>query len=563
MNGISCSSTSTCTAAGNAGTILRTVNGGQTWLPQTSGTTNALNGISCTSATACVAVGAAGTARVTTDGTSWNAGATGTTNALNGVSCTSSCVAVGATGTALTSANGGSSWSAGTSGVTVALNAVSCPSATCYAAGAATGGAAVVLKSADGGSTWSPQTSGTANALSGIACASDSYCVADGTFGTIITTSDGTTWAQRGNPLSGPTTALNATNIALLGAACSSARCLIGTGAQGDIMTTGLLSVTLNAKGVYGTTPNLTGLAPADAAIGYTPSGEEPNVTGSLSCSTTAVVSSPVGSYPISGCSGLADVGFTVVYDYAHSSYTVTKAPLTVTADDQSRLFGSANPSLTATLSGFVLGQTLATSGVTGTASCTTTAASYSTGGTYPIVCTTGSLAAANYSFATFVPGTLTVTYTAACVMTSRSGPFTVSAGQVICIGTGGKITGPLTVNPGGVLDIEGGTVTGPLKTSGAGVIRLCGVTITGPLEIGSSTGLVLVGGDAATGACAGNTINGPARMNANTAGVEFNGNTVTGPLAISGTTGTLPAPDPGSVHAADNTVSGPTKIQP
>ena len=44
----------------------------------------------------------------------------------------------------------------------------------------------------------------------------------------------------------------------------------------------------------------------------------------------------------------------------------MTKAPLTVTADDQSRLFGAANPPLTATLTGFVLGQTLATSGVTG-----------------------------------------------------------------------------------------------------------------------------------------------------------------------------------------------------
>ena len=113
-------------------------------------------------------------------------------------------------------------------------------------------------------------------------------------------------------------------------------------------------------------------------------------MTGTLTCSTTAVTASPVGSYPITSCSGLADDGFNVVYDYAGSSYTVTKAPLTVTADDQSRLFGAANPPLTATLSGFVLGQTLATSGVTGQASCTTTATPFSPGGGYPITCTQG-----------------------------------------------------------------------------------------------------------------------------------------------------------------------------
>ena len=61
MNGVSCPSTSVCFAAGNAGTILATKNGGQTWLPQTSGTTQNLNGVSCTSPTACSAVGAAGT----------------------------------------------------------------------------------------------------------------------------------------------------------------------------------------------------------------------------------------------------------------------------------------------------------------------------------------------------------------------------------------------------------------------------------------------------------------------------------------------------------------------
>ena len=108
--------------------------------------------------------------------------------------------------------------------------------------GAADGGAGTLLKSTDGGSTWSPQTSGTPNALSGVACVSDSTCFADGAVGTtLVTRNGGAIWRQQGNPMSGPTTALNATNIALNGAACTAARCMVGIGVQGDIMTSAMI----------------------------------------------------------------------------------------------------------------------------------------------------------------------------------------------------------------------------------------------------------------------------------------------------------------------------------
>jgi hypothetical protein len=88
---------------------------------------------------------------------------------------------------------------------------------------------------------------------------------------------------------------------------------------------------------------------------------------------------------------------------------TVTRAPLTVTAPSLSITAGQAIPALTPTISGFKNGQTLATSGVTGSASCTTTATASSPAGTYAITCTQGSLASANYSFGTFTAGTLTI----------------------------------------------------------------------------------------------------------------------------------------------------------
>jgi hypothetical protein len=249
------------------------------------------------------------------------------------------------------------------------------------------------------------------------------------------------------------------------------------------------------------------------------------------------------------GGSGLADL------------YVTTRnAELTVTANDQSRLFGQANPALTYTITGFVGGETSAV--VSGTASCTTTAMPFSPAGDYPITCTVGTLGAAGYAFATFVAGKLTVSYSEPCLTAPHAGALNVAAGQAICIGAGATQAGPVTVQPGGSLDVEGGSITGPLTATGAAAVRLCGMTLTGPLTISGSTGLALVGGDTATGPCDPSSIAGPARVTGNTGGVEFNGNTVVGPLRITGNTGVLPPPDTGPVHADGNTVTGPATIQ-
>jgi sugar lactone lactonase YvrE/plastocyanin len=88
-------------------------------------------------------------------------------------------------------------------------------------------------------------------------------------------------------------------------------------------------------------------------------------------------------------------------------TFNVNPAALTVTADNQNLVQGQAIPILTATISGFVNGDSATV--VTGTANCTTAATSSSAPGTYPIACTAGTLAAVNYSF-TFVSGILTIT---------------------------------------------------------------------------------------------------------------------------------------------------------
>src|SRR5207249_781157 len=99
-------------------------------------------------------------------------------------------------------------------------------------------------------------------------------------------------------------------------------------------------------------------------------------------------------------------------FSFVDGKLTVTKATLTVTADDTSREYGTATGSLSATITGFKNLETLASSGVTGSPSCTSvrTASSPVNGSTgYAIVCTKNTLAATNYDFS-FVDGTLTVT---------------------------------------------------------------------------------------------------------------------------------------------------------
>jgi sugar lactone lactonase YvrE len=84
---------------------------------------------------------------------------------------------------------------------------------------------------------------------------------------------------------------------------------------------------------------------------------------------------------------------------------TVSPAPLTITADNKTKAYGTANPVLTYTYSGFVNGETSAV--LTSQPTITTTATASSGAGNYPI--TTTGAAAANYAI-TNVPGVLTIT---------------------------------------------------------------------------------------------------------------------------------------------------------
>jgi hypothetical protein len=198
---------------------------------------------------------------------------------------------------------------------------------------------------------------------------------------------------------------------------------------------------------------------------------------GSQTVTATVTIGGTAGGNYTFGAAGTTTASTT-----ATATASITKAHLTVTADNKTRLYLTADPVFTATLSGFVNGQTLATSGVTGTASCTTTATLASTVGAYPITCTLGTLAAANYDFTPFVAGTLTInspataTFLASAVTvanTAAGGTFTLKA-TVVSLLTTGVPTGTVTFRDNGTI-----LAGSPVTLNAAGVATLSSITFT------------------------------------------------------------------------------------
>lgn len=163
---------------------------------------------------------------------------------------------------------------------------------------------------------------------------------------------------------------------------------------------------------VYGNTPQLT-YALVDSS-GSLYSLSNATVTGVAAYSNAPTASSSVGLYSFTYGSGLSLTG-TGALGYALTPWTistawkVTKAPLTVTANNASKFYGDANPNLSATLTGYVNGQTLDTAGISGSASLSTTATNQTGVGSANIVAGLGTLAASNYDFTTFNNSTLTI----------------------------------------------------------------------------------------------------------------------------------------------------------
>ena len=179
-----------------------------------------------------------------------------------------------------------------------------------------------------------------------------------------------------------------------IGTLCYSGRSydvLLNTTVMGHLTVTANSVSTIYGAGLPTLTGSITGAANGD--------------TFTESFSTPANISSPVGTYPITPSVTGADLAnYTVTY--VPGVLTVNPAPLTITADPLTKVLDAPNPALTASYSGFALGDGPAQ--LNGTLNCTTTATLNSPVGSYPITCTGQS--STNYSI-TYVQGTLQVVY--------------------------------------------------------------------------------------------------------------------------------------------------------
>ena len=130
-------------------------------------------------------------------------------------------------------------------------------------------------------------------------------------------------------------------------------------------------------------------------------------VTGAPTLSTVATAKYNVGAYAITPALGtLTARDYT--FKFVPGTLTITKAVLTVSATNKTKLYGAPLPNLGYTITGFVNGD-LQVHAVTGVPKLSTTATAASPAGEYPIDIASGTLAARDYTF-TLKNGTLTIT---------------------------------------------------------------------------------------------------------------------------------------------------------
>ena len=128
-------------------------------------------------------------------------------------------------------------------------------------------------------------------------------------------------------------------------------------------------------------------------------------VSGAPSLNTAATASSNVGDYAIVAGSGTLASDLNYGFQFTNGTLHIDPAPLTVTADDKTREYGLASPTLTASFSGLRNGDTASViSGLT----LSTPATIGSNVGAYAIASAGGT--AANYAITTRNNGTLSVT---------------------------------------------------------------------------------------------------------------------------------------------------------
>ncbi|MFN0157176.1 MAG: YCF48-related protein [Bacteroidota bacterium] len=197
LRGITYINDTTGIAVGDAGTILRTDDGGNSWHPQRSGTNADLWGVQFVDSQIGTAVGSNGVVLRTTDrGETWTSRSAGTTNTLRAVRFTDANkgIAVEDLGKILKTTDGGETWQQIVVAGTTGLCGVHFSDTD---RGTIVGLNGKILKTTDGGTNWNQQNSGTTQHLYAVLFIDAFRGIAVGTGGVILRTLDGgDTWAS-------------------------------------------------------------------------------------------------------------------------------------------------------------------------------------------------------------------------------------------------------------------------------------------------------------------------------------------------------------------------------
>ncbi|WP_348262908.1 choice-of-anchor D domain-containing protein [Telmatobacter sp. DSM 110680] len=152
----------------------------------------------------------------------------------------------------------------------------------------------------------------------------------------------------------------------------------------------------------------------------------------------------------------------------ATQSFIIYPAVLKVTANSFTITHGQSLPALTYTYSGFVNSETPAV--VSGAPALSTTATSASNAGAYPITVSTGSLAAANYSFL-YVSGTLTIQESGQTITFTTNPPASAAFNSIFTVAATSTSQLPVVFTSAGSCSNVGATFTMTNSTGTCSVI--------------------------------------------------------------------------------------------
>jgi len=165
----------------------------------------------------------------------------------------------------------------------------------------------------------------------------------------------------------------------------------------------GLTVTASNLSKTYGQTTVFAGTEFSTSGLLNNDAVSSVSMSSPGAAAAATVSGSPYGIVPTNAVgTGLTNY----LISYVNGALTVSKATLTVTANNTNRIYGAANPVFTASYRGFVNGET--NTALSGAPNLTASAMTNSPVGGYAIIATNGTLSATNYSFS-FTNGTLTI----------------------------------------------------------------------------------------------------------------------------------------------------------